>query len=116
MTDHFARLRQQALEKETERKRKSAHAPSNDASQLDKQVAAFTGIEDEVVASCCGSICSNCDVFLDKAIALEELGHPHHLFMNRGQEEKFGKALALFREEKEEYQKRRQEIIDSMRR
>ncbi|MDH4185124.1 MAG: hypothetical protein OEV92_12930 [Nitrospinota bacterium] len=119
MKDPMARLRQEALEKEQARRKEKDHPRPEPAGRQDKadlEVAQFLEVSPEMVSACCGSICAHCDIFLDKAIALVELGYPHHLFMNSSQEEKFEQALELFRKDRAEYKIRRQELMDSMRR
>jgi hypothetical protein len=55
-------------------------------------------------------------MFLDKAIALEELGYTHHLFMNPTQEDMFAEVRKIFRKNHQEYNRRRQEFMERMRR
>ncbi|MBI5816034.1 MAG: hypothetical protein HZB29_10565 [Nitrospinae bacterium] len=120
MGDLFGKMRDQAkaaekLRHEKHEREKSAHG--HDAGEsMTASVAKFTGLPAEEVEYCCGSICPHCQVFLDKAIALIELGYPHHLFMNPAQEEVFNEAIELFRKDRTLYMLRKQELMDKMRR
>lgn len=120
MKDIFKGLREQArnLEK-TRREKERATRESELADKLEdanRRVAEFLGVTAEEVESCCGSICPNCDMFLDKAIALVELGYPPHLFMNPVQTEMFEDALRIYRDDPKDYQARKKELMDRMRR
>jgi hypothetical protein len=111
----MARLRQEALARQKARK---ACPPGENRAEdgADARVAGYLGVSEAMVSSCCGSICPHCDVFLDKAIALVELGLSHHLFMNPSQEEFFNEALEIYRLDRTGYIARRQELMDRMRR
>lgn len=119
MSDFMKRLRDSALE--NQKRREEARETTDHEALLDaereknRQAAEFLGMDENVVANCCGSICPHCEMFLDKAIALEELGHSHHLFMNPSQEEVFNEALRIYREDRHEYERRRGELMDRMR-
>lgn len=120
MDDIFKKLRDQALDrsaelkKESDQRRKvSADKPVDDPVML--EVAEYIGKPVDDVAYCCGNICPHCQIFLDKAIALIELGYDHHLFMNPVQEDQFQGALGMFRRDKMEYEMSKQELMDSMR-
>lgn len=119
MEDLFKRLRDQAithgaeLNKEREAKNARVAEPLNDAVLL--QVAEYTGKPLLEISYCCGNICPHCQTFLDKAIALVELGYKHHLFMNPIQEELFEEALDIYRRDRKEYEMRKQELMDRMR-
>lgn len=119
MSDLIKRLRESALERQKERERaKEAfdHEAFIDGERdRNRQAAKYLGMDENVVTNCCGSICPHCEMFLDKAIALEELGHSHHLFMNPSQEEVFNEALRIYREDRREYERRRMELMDRMR-
>jgi len=119
MKDHMASLREEAARKQQERqkeKQQGSAAGRDDEEEASREVAEYLGVEEDLVANCCGSICPHCDIFLDKAIALVELGRPHHLFMNPSQEEKFHQALELYRKDRAQYAVRRQDLMESMRR
>ncbi len=73
------------------------------------------GVSIDEVADCCGNICPHCEIFLDKAIALEELGYQHHLFMNPTQEEMFREALEIYRNDHKEFNLRKLQLMDRMR-
>ncbi|MDH5510844.1 MAG: hypothetical protein OEZ32_10885 [Nitrospinota bacterium] len=118
MKDPMARLREEAARKELERKAEKEHATeaTGEEAAVDREVAEYLGAEEEEVAACCGSICPHCDMFLDKAIALVQLGRPHHLFMNPSQAEKFREAMEIYERDRSEYIARRQELMERMRR
>jgi len=119
MTDYLKRLREEALAKERDRKTARREASrrrlDHQNEETVRQVARFLEVAPEMVDSCCGSICPDCDMFLDKAIALVELGHPPHLFMNPTQEDLFGEAVGIFRDDRKEYEARKRELMDRMR-
>ncbi|MBI4667531.1 MAG: hypothetical protein HY751_14105 [Nitrospinae bacterium] len=118
MEDIFSKLRQEAIQKAEERTKAS---PANEGSKpfdderIVRQVAEFTGLSVDEVAYCCGNICPHCETFLDKAIALVELGYGHHLFMNPMQEDYFTDALDTFRRDRREYELKKQDLMDRMR-
>jgi len=114
--DHMARLRQEALARQKAREADGPKPKAAPGEDTDKQVADYLGVGEAQVSACCGSICSHCEMFLDKAIALVELGRPHHLFMNPSQERMFAEALSIYRNNREEYEKRKTELMDRMRR
>ena len=120
MEDIFKKLRSQAKDREAELKKESAlrHKTSGekliDDSVL-REIAEYIGKPVYEVAYCCGSICPHCQMFLDKAIALIDLGYNHHLLMNPIQEEYFQDALKVFRSDRMEYEMRKQELMDRMR-
>jgi len=113
----FDKIRREAAEKEQARNKSAdgSENPMEAESHLQRQVAEKIGRSQEEVAYCCGSTCPSCDVFLDKAMALEELGHKHHLFLNPVQWEIFEKALALYRTDRAEYERQKPEIITALR-
>lgn len=120
MEDIFKKLREQALdrsaklEKENVQRRKTpGEKPADDSVML--EVAEYLGKPVNDVTYCCGNICPHCQTFLDKAIALIELGYSHHLFMNPIQEDQFQNALRMFRRDRMEYEMSKQELMDSMR-
>ena len=118
MKDYMARLREEAQRREQERKKAQAlqsSAKPDEEQNADIDVAKYLGVSEEEVSVCCGSTCPHCDMFLDKAIALVELGSPHHLFMNPSQEEIFKEALEIYRQDRTEYAFLRQELMDRMR-
>lgn len=110
-------MRDQAKAKELE-KRNAAPRKDQDREHEDaiiREVADFLGITPTEAEYCCGNICPHCQTFLDKAIALVELGHPHHLIMNPMQESMFADALEIFRRDRKEYTVRKQELMNRMR-
>jgi hypothetical protein len=120
MDDIFKKLRDQALDRSAELKRESdlrrkasGEKPAEDP--VMREVAEYLGQPVNDVAYCCGNICPHCQIFLDKAIALIELGHDHHLFMNPVQEDQFQNALGIFRRDRMEYETSKQELMDAMR-
>lgn len=120
MEDIFKKLRDQALEHSAELKkendlRRKASGERRADDPVMREVAEYTGQPLNEVAYCCGSICPHCQIFLDKAIALVELGYNHHLFMNPIQEERFQEALSVFRRDRMEYEMSKQELMDRMR-
>ena len=120
MTDFMKRLREQAAVMASKRAGE-AHEPkrkklAEEEAEINAKVADFLGASPEETAHCCGSICPHCDIFLDKAIALVELGYPSHLFMNPSQEELFEEALRLYRSDLGKYQVNKRELMDRMRR
>jgi hypothetical protein len=119
MDDFFKRLRDQAITHKAELNKERSHKKNPENTQLSdavfQQVAEYTGKPFLEVAYCCGNICPHCQTFLDKAIALVELGYKHHLFMNPVQEEFFEDALAIYRRDRKEYEIRKQELMDRMR-
>jgi len=119
MGDFMKELRDQALEKEKNRKKADiesfkASSKSSEAVKSSK-LAEFLGVTPEIADACCGSICPHCDLFLDKAIALVQLGYPHHLFMNPTQEEVYKEALELFEKDRKEYEQQKEVLIQRMR-
>lgn len=120
MDDIFKKLRDQALnrsaeiKKENELRRKTSGERAVDDSIM-LEVAEYLGKPLDDVAYCCGNICPHCQMFLDKAIALIELGYEHHLFMNPTQEDQFQGALSMFRRDKMEYEMCKQELMNAMR-
>lgn len=120
MEDIFKKLRDQALDRSAERKKESDLRRKTSAEKLAddpvmREVAEYIGQPVNEVAYCCGNICPHCQTFLDKAIALVELGHEHHLLMNPVQEEQFQEALNIFRRDRMEYEMSKQELMDRMR-
>ncbi len=119
MTDFLSRLREEAAEKARKReeesrpKGKTGIVPQEEKKIL--KVAKYLGISKEEVGACCGSICPHCNIFLDKAIALEELGYPNHLYMNPTQEQIFKEALEIYRDDRKDYEARKTELIERMR-
>lgn len=119
MKDLFSRLRVEAAEKARKReevnrlKGKTGAVPREEKKIA--EVARYLGISKEEVGACCGSICPHCNVFLDKAIALEELGYQNHLYMNPSQEQNFKDALTIYRDDRKEYEARKTELIERMR-
>ena len=120
MDDIFKKLRDQALDRSAEikkendlRRKMSGEKPVDDPVML--EVAEYLGKPVNDVAYCCGSICPHCQIFMDKAIALIELGYDHHLFMNPVQEGQFQEALEIFRRDRMEYEMSKQELMDLMR-
>lgn len=119
MADFMKQLRDQALEKEKNRKKAQSEfieADSNNSEAVkSRELAEFLGVTPVIADACCGYICPDCDLFLDKAVALEQLGYPHHLFINPTQEEVYKEALELFENDRNEYDRRKQELIRGMR-
>ena len=117
MNDIFSRIREAAEKKAKERTENQAKKdPSaDDETLISQEVADYLGVSKEEVENCCGNICPHCDIFLAKAIALEELGYKHHLFMNPSQEEMFKEALSIYRKDIKEYKNREHELMDKMR-
>lgn len=120
MEDIFKKLREQAMDRSAELKKESdQRRKASSENQVDDsvmlEVAEYLGKPIDDVTYCCGNICPHCQMFLDKAIALIELGYDHHLFMNPIQEDKFQNALEIFRRDKMEYEMSKQELMDSMR-
>lgn len=119
MSDIFKKLRDEAAQKAERRAAERSPDPARVDPENDPvmaEVADLTGLPVWEVAYCCGAICPHCETFLDKAIALVDMGHPHHLFMNPVQQERFAEALALYRRDRKEYDLRKPELIASMRR
>ncbi|VAX16958.1 hypothetical protein MNBD_NITROSPINAE04-1206 [hydrothermal vent metagenome] len=118
MGDFMKQLRDQALEKEKDRKKADSESLEDDRNNSDavksRELADFLGVTPEVADACCGSICPHCDLFLDKAIALEQLGYPHHLFMNPTQEEVYKEAKEIFEKDRKEYDTQKKELIERM--
>ncbi len=119
MGDFMKQLRDQALEKEKNREKTRSESLADNGNSSDavksRELADFLGVTPEVADACCGSICPHCDLFLDKAIALEQLGYPHHLFMNPTQEEVYKKAKELFEKDRKEYEQLKPGLIEKMR-
>ncbi|VAX18044.1 hypothetical protein MNBD_NITROSPINAE01-1091 [hydrothermal vent metagenome] len=118
MNDIFSRMRDEANKKareRTENQEKNENPQPETEAQVSQEVADYLGVSKEEIDNCCGNTCPHCDIFLSKAIALEELGHKHHLFMNPSQEEMFKDAQAIYRKDIKEYEKREQELMDRMR-
>lgn len=120
MQDIFKKLRDQAIEhsaelkKESDLRRKASGEKMPD-DHIMREVAEYIGKPLDEVTYCCGNICPHCQTFLDKAIALVELGHEHHLLMNPVQEERFQEALNVFRRDRMQYEMSKQELMDRMR-
>lgn len=118
MSDFMKELRERALEKEKNRKKAQSESLTegrDDGQALkSRKLAEFLGVTPEIADACCGSICPHCDLFLDKAIALERLGYSHHLFMNPTQEQVYKEALKLFTQDRNEYDLRKKEFVRRM--
>lgn len=120
MEDIFKKLRDQALDRSAELKtgtdpRHKIFGENLIDDSVLREIAEYTGKPVYEIAYCCGNICPHCQTFLDKAIALVELGYNHHLLMNPVQEEYFQDALRVFRGDRMEYEMRKQELMDRMR-
>lgn len=118
MSDIFSRMREEAekkAQKRNENDNKKQTTNGDDETRISAEVAEFLGISKEEVEDCCGNTCPHCDIFLSKAIALEELGYEHHLFLNPTQQEMFKDALAIYRRDIKEYERKEQELMDEMR-
>ena len=120
MEDIFKKLRSQAKDREAElKKEKDLRHKTSGENPLDdsvmREVAEYIGEPVSEVAYCCGNICPHCQTFLDKAIALIELGYDHHLLMNPIQEDYFKDALGIFRRDRKEYEMSKQTLMDRMR-
>lgn len=119
MNDFMKGLREQAVEKEKGRKNGGPRSKKEFLREKEKakidEVAEFLNTSPELVENCCGYTCPDCQMFLDKALALEKLGHDSHLFLNPTQEEVYAEAKKLFNEDREEYSRRRNELMNAMR-
>lgn len=119
MTDFLSRLREEAAEKAKKREEENrVEDKTGIVSEENKkiaEVAEYLGMSKDEVEVCCGSICPHCDTFLDKAIALEELGYQNHLYMNPTQQEQFKEALQIYRNDPKDYEARKTELIERMR-
>ncbi len=118
MSDYLDKLRQQAAESQNQRKKsrqESASGEKDQSSDVSEKVAKLLGVTTEMVDNCCGSICPHCDMFLDKAVSLVELGYPHHLLMNPTQEAMFEEAREIYLRDRKEYETRKTELMDRMR-
>lgn len=118
MNDFLKQMREQALADEHHR-HEQPHLTEEERLRAEMlrvamEVARYLGWTREMVENCCGSVCPQCELFLDKALALMELGHPHHLFLNPMQEEVLREAQELFRRDRKEYEMRKQDLMDRM--
>jgi len=119
MTDHQKRLREQALAAKQHR-HEQPHLTEEQRQRAEMlrvalEVAQYLGWTREAVENCCGSVCPHCELFLDKALALMELGYHHHLFLNPMQEDVLREAHALFQRDRKEYEIRKQDLMNRMR-
>lgn len=118
MSDFLSRLRKKAELQSAEREkalREKKEKSDSEETMIAIEVADYLGVTTDEIVACCGSICPHCDTFLDKAIALEELGYKNHLFMNPVQEEFFMEALEIYRNDRKEYARLKDELINRMR-
>ena len=122
MNDIFKKMRDQAALQAKERASRKREADDSrnrkvdlDDEAIHRKVADFTGIDYDEIEFCCGNCCPDCESFLDKAIALVELGFKHHLFLNPVQQEVFDEALALFQTARTDYDAKKQSFIDRLR-
>ncbi|MBI4827542.1 MAG: hypothetical protein HY804_01815 [Nitrospinae bacterium] len=118
MNDFLKRMREQALATEQHR-HEQPHLTEEERLRAEMlrvamEVAHYLGWTREMVENCCGSVCPHCELFLDKALALMELGYPHHLFLNPMQEEVLRETQELFRRDRKEYEIRKEELMNRM--